>query len=243
MNRSFFTHPAPVYKVPHDSISVRWLLIVHRAVARAFQLMRDEGISLANALEDDITIKLENVLNNQVLNREEIEGFNRVFFGKIRRVIVVNFDGTRKSKKPDLCFELQRESRLDWDQLQDAIFAECKPVDGKHPLKDHYCAVNSDRAGIARFVTGDYAWAMQEAFMIGYIREGMVVDSHLAAALLDETRRGGLGDPTPPELIAPSNSSSSSVALYRTAHQRIFTWRSGQRATPITLYHSWHDCS
>jgi hypothetical protein len=182
------------------------------------------------------------VLNNQVLNRGEVEGFDKNFFGKVRRVEIVNYDGTKKSKKPDLCFDLQRENRIDWDQLQDAIFVECKPVDKKHSLKAHYCAVGKDCTGVERFVIGDYAWAMHEAMMVAYVRDGVRVDPDLINGLTDSRCHKLLGSPTKP-LIVPLGGAGAQP-LYKTAHRRLFTWReTGKPATTITLYHSWHDCT
>lgn len=197
---------------------------------------------MGQQLENDVTIKLEKVLNNKVLNRNEVEGFDKTFFGKVRRVEVVNFDGTRKSKKPDLCFDLQRETRVDWDQLQDALFAECKPVDKKHPLNGHYCAVGKDCTGIERFVVGDYAWAMEQALMIGYVRDGLSVHPHLADALSNETRKAKLGSPTAIQAINTTTSTNLAAVIYHTTHHRNFQWHDGRQATPIILYHSWHDC-
>lgn len=242
MNPRFFTRPTPRYKVPHDRIGVRWVLVTHLAITRAFEMIREEGFPLGEALENDITIKLENVLNNRVLNRGEVAGFDKGFFGKVRRVEMVNFDGTKKSKKPDLCFDLQRENRVDWDQLQDALFAECKPVDKKHLLKDHYCAVGKDCTGIERFIIGDYAWAMEEALMIGYVRNGYLVHPHLAESLQDKTRNHRLGSPTPVEAIETRTRGGSATVLYHTTHQRAFPWQTGGPATEIVIYHSWHDC-
>jgi hypothetical protein len=239
---NFFTQRhAARFTVPHDRVDIRWLLLAHLAVTKAFEIIRAERHVLNSALENDITIKLENVLNNQVLNRGEVEGFDKSFFGKVRRVEVVNFDGTKKSKKPDLCFDLQRENRVDWDQLQDAIFAECKPVDNGHSLNAHYCAVGKDCTGIERFVIGDYAWAMHEAMMIGYVRDGFRVDPHLVRSLADALRHKSLGSPTKPYAIA--SGSAKSEPLYQTCHDRLFIWKeNGKRATPIVLYHSWHNC-
>ncbi len=239
---NFFTRrPTAKFVVPHEPVGERWLLLAHMAVTKAFEIIRTERYALGSTLENDVTIKLENVLNNQVLNRGEVEGFDKNFFGKVRRVEVVNFDGTKKSKKPDLCFDLQRESRIDWDQLQDAIFAECKPVDKGHLLNAHYCAVGKDCTGIERFVIGDYAWAMHEAMMIGYVRDGFRIHPHLATSLADPKRHISLGSPSIPAPVASDRDDAES--LHQTQHLRRFKWKeNGQLATPITLYHSWHDC-
>lgn len=235
--------PPPVFRVPHDRIGPRLLTITHHAIALAFEILRHDGYELATAGENEITRQLESVLKNRIWNRNQIEGFDNTYFGPVGRGSeVVNFDGTKISKKPDLIFNLRREDRTDWDQTQDALFAECKPVDQKHKLKDHYCAIAKDCTGIERFVIGDYAWAMQEALMIGYVRDRFRIHPHLAESLADAKRHESLGSPTSPTLV-PS-SSTGGEAFHQTFHQRRFIWRqNGRPATPITIYHSWHDCT
>jgi len=242
MCSNFFTRTPPSFTLPHDPIGVRWVLVAHLAITRAFEIIREEGWSLNPRLENDVTIKLENTLNNQVLNRGEVDGFDKDFFGKIRRVEVVNFDGTKKSKKPDLCFELRREERTDWDQLQDALFAECKPVDNAHRLNSHYCAVGKDCTGIERFVIGDYAWAMEEALMIGYVRDGFSVKPYLQDSLKNVSKNTKLGSPNKLEAIEATTATGEKTTLFHTTHQRLFLWPENRQPTPIILYHSWHDC-
>lgn len=242
MTSSFFTRVPPRFSVPHDRIGIRWVLVAHLAIVRAFEIIREEDWPLGSRLENDVTVKLENVLNNLVLNRGEVMGFDKGFFGKVRRVEIVNHDGTKKSKKPDLCFDLQREDRTDWDQLQDALFAECKPVDKKHRLDNHYCAVEKDCTGIERFVIGDYAWAMEEALMIGYVRDGFSIQPHLRESLKSDSKKIKLGTPSPLRAIEAKDSKGGVSTVYHSDHKRAFVWRDGRPATPITLYHSWHDC-
>jgi hypothetical protein len=114
----------------------------------AFVIIRGRGFDLRNAGENAITNKLEDVLMNDILNLGTVDGFDRQFFGPVTRGSEVeNYDGKKISKKPDLVFHLQRENAV-WDRRQDAIFAECKPVDKSHPLSGHYCAVDKDCTGI-----------------------------------------------------------------------------------------------
>lgn len=246
MRPGFFTRPpAARYVVPHDRIGQRYILIVHQAVARSFEIMRSEGFNLAIARENEITAKLEETLENRVRNREEIDGFDGLFFGKVTRGNeVLNYDGTKISKKPDLMFHLRREDRIRWDQRQDAFFAECKPVDRSHSLAGHYCAVGKDCTGVERFVVGDYAWAMQEALMIGYIRDGFRMETDLLNALQEPSRYQRLGEP---DGLMPLEKTEASAGqpevLHLSRHKRLFRWTDGREATSIDLYHSWHACN
>jgi hypothetical protein len=239
MTPDFFARAPKRYSVPHDRIGVRWVLVAHQAISKAFEIIRKNRFALGAASENDITVELENVLNNQVRNQGEVEGFDGDFWGKIRRVETVNFDGTKKSKRPDLCFDLQRENNM-WDQLQDALFAECKPVDKRHLLKDHYCAVGKDCTGIERFIIGDYGWSMEEVMMIAYVRDNFSVVPHLEECLKSHSQRTRLG--TPSSIESVTTTPALTVPLYHTVHHRTFTWRDGSPATKVLVYHSWHDC-
>jgi|ERR1035437_3768041 hypothetical protein len=240
-NSSFFTRrPSARFVVPHAQLGERWLFITHAAITAAFFLIRKRGFDLLNAGENAITNELEDVLMNDLLNRGIVDGFDRIFFGSVTRGSEVeNYNGEKISKKPDLIFHLQRENVF-WDRRQDGIFTECKPVDHKHSLSANYCAVGTDRVGVERFVIGDYAWAMHEAMLIGYVRDGFRIYPHLAQSLGDPHRHISLGQPTAPEPISGFEGAES---LHKTRHFRRFKWKeTGQIATPIILYHSWHDC-
>lgn len=227
--------------MPHAPLGERWLLVTHAAITAAFLIIRKRGFDLKNADENAVTNKLEDVLMNDLLNRGAVGGFDKNFFGPVTRGSEVeNYNGKKISKKPDLIFHLQRENAL-WDRRQDGIFTECKPVDRKHSLLANYCAVGTDRVGVERFVIGDYAWAMHEAMLIGYVRDGFSIHPHLAKSLADPPRYMSLGEPTVP---APVPCVYDGVEpLYQTRHHRRFKWKeNGLAATSITLYHSWHNC-
>jgi hypothetical protein len=120
---------------------------------------------------------------------------------------------------------------------QDALFAECKPVDGAHPIAKHYC-----EGGIQRFVNGEYAWAMQEGMMIAYVRGERTINSHLVPVLASENHRAALGAPGAPELVSPAVGRGEPLQF--TIHQRSFLWPGGYgKACQIQIFHSWHHCA
>src|SRR5260221_9107940 len=238
-NSSFFTQrPSARFIVPHAPLGERWLLVVHTALTAAFPIIRRRGFDLRNSAENTITNELENVLMNDLLNRGIVEGFDKQFFGRVTRGSEVeNYNGEKISKKPDLLFHLQRENVL-WDRRQDAIFAECKPVDRDHSLSRNYCAVGTDRAGVERFVIGDYAWAMHEAMIIGYVRDGFRIDPHLVDCLAEPKRHKSLGSPTKP--ISIFSSREGPQPLHRTRHDRRFKWSgTGPLCTSILAHPLW----
>ena len=240
MNAGFFTRTQNRFEVPHERIGVRWLLLVHACIAKAFATMRSRGDDLQQASENAITNELENLLANDLQRPEGDVYLDPDFFwGVTRGSEVENHNGRKISKKPDLIFHLRRSNAL-WDRRQDALFAECKWISKKRTLRANYCSVGKDSSGIERFVVGDYAWAMQEALMIGYVLDGLRVIPDLEKTLATTPKRGRLGHPSAPELVISDG--NGQAQLVRTTHERTFTWRNGRRATPIDLFHSWHAC-
>ena len=231
----------PVYRLPHSNVDARILLITHRALVEAFRLLRAQppaGFVLATAKEDDITREIYRILEDDLLrSRKGVKGFDRRRFDRVVRAPeVTNYDGTHVVRKPDLVLFIMNREHLRFPS-QDALFAECKPVDDAHAIGKHYC----DR-GIGKFVTGDYAWAMQEGMMIGYVRGGRQIGTHLAPVLAGSDRHAALGSPTPPAIVSPT--AGDGEPLQATFHQRIFEWPAGNgTACEIRIFHSWHHCS
>ena len=142
---------------------------------------------------------------------------------------VRNYNGEHIDKRPDMVVELvgiPKHVR----PSQYGIFIECKPVDAKHSLVGHYC-----HKGILRFVRGDYAWAMTQAMMIGYVDSAGLPAERLAVAL--RTRRNKvlpIGEPT----TCVRSQAPTPVAI--SEHRRDFPYvENGQAAPPIILRHLW----
>ncbi len=240
MSRGFFTQRQAPIELPFPPVDVRYLLIVHACIARAFAMMRARGDDLAHTAENAITNELEQILRNDLADARGDVYLDPDFFVLVTRGSAVeNHNAEKIGKQPDLVFHLRRPEVLG-DKRQDALFAECKPIDNNHSLGGHYCAVGKSTSGVERFVVGDYAWAMQEALMVGYVRHGFAVEPHLTRALTAPAKRQGLGNPTKPTQV--QSLCSDEPRLYRTRHERAFVWRNGRKATPIEVYHSWHDC-
>ncbi|MDB6018103.1 MAG: hypothetical protein JWR19_2592 [Pedosphaera sp.] len=238
MNPGFFTR---TYRVPHPRLDVRWIAAVHLALMRAFELIRVNGFDLAGAGEDDITFRLEEVFEN-CLMRDDSGDLDLNFIRSVsRESATANHDESSIGRKPDLVFRLKRELCYTHNRVQDSLFAECKPVGREHPLNAHYCAVGKKTSGIERFVCGAYAAAMEQALMIAYARDGFKITRHLADTLAIPKTRAGLGQPTALSCVIEATSKNCQ-GFYLSTHQRLFSWPDGRPATPIDLYHSWHDC-
>lgn len=246
MSLGYFTRS---YRVPHPRLDPRWIATVHLALVCAFEMIRSDGFDLASAREDDISFKLEEVLMNRLLCGSESELDLSFIVNVTRESATANHDQSSLGRKPDFVFHLnRRELCHTHNRVQDCLFAECKPVGRAHPLRDHYCAVektNSGKehktSGMERFIRGGYASAMEQGIMIAYVRDGFQITRHLADALLVPKLRNGLGQPSALACIVETNRIFSQ-GLYITTHQRLFSWPDGNPATPIDLYHSWHEC-
>jgi hypothetical protein len=242
MNVPGFFTALPKHRLPHPPVSVRVILTVHLALIRAFELLRANPPAefiLSTAGEDNITRQLHTILEDKLLVTGEVSGFDRRRIGRVVRAPeLTNFDGKHPAKKPDLVLFLMQREHLPVQPSQDAIFAECKPVDKAHPVGEDYC----DK-GISRFVTGDYAWAVQEGVMVAYARAGYTIIKDLAPVLAG-TRHKALGSPTAPEVVSRSAVSHTAEALHSTLHGRTFNWPGGRgKASQIRVFHSWHNCS
>jgi len=231
------------YQLPHPDVPLRLILVTHLAVAKAFELLREQpptGFQLSAAKEDEITRQLQWILENRLLRGNEVPGFDtRRIKNVVRAPEVSNYNYQHPAKKPDLVlFLLQRES-LPLLHSHDGLFAECKPVDKKHPIGQHYCD-----QGIRRFVIGDYAWAMRDGLLVAYVRDGRTIEKNLVPALKSKNRRRPLGSPARPTSVQGSRSSDRMESVHVTTHKRSFLWPFDfGNACPIRIYHSWHDCS
>lgn len=96
-------------------------------------------------------------------------------------------DGEHHELRPDLNLHIAK-SRKDG---RFPLKVEAKILDATRPIAKY------GSAGIARFVSGDYAWGRREAMMVAYVRD----DSHLPTTLADHladpdiARRYGLLEP------------------------------------------------
>lgn len=239
MTNSGFFATGRDYQLPHPPIDVAVLLVIHSAICRAFSMLRSSDFPLASAPEDRITQELHWVLEDHLRQSGEVPGFDQRIFQKvIRAPEIANFDGRHPAKKPDLMFELARDNTLVLSS-QDALFIECKIVAVSHPLTTVYC-----NDGLSRFVNGDYAWAMQDGMMIGYVRCGNALSESLSSVMSREPYHTRLGRPSNCD-AAPGNAAHPfAEELHYTIHERNFEWPHGRGpAQEIRIYHSWHSCS
>lgn len=233
-----------LYDLPHPRLELAVILIIRRVLLRAFELLREQRFDLAEATEDQVTEALRGVVENHLRQTGDVAGFNkRTFDFVVRQGQWRNVDGTAITKTPDLFFKL-RDDENSRDRViseVDGLFVEAKPVDAKHPAGSRYCD-----DGLIRFVRGDYAWAMQEALMLAYARDGRTVAEHLIPAMAQGIRRTSLAMIQLPKACAVPGATAcpEAEAIHISRHRRHFQWPDEKGpACDIVIYHLWHECS
>ena len=231
------------FHLPHPRLGLPVILLVRRVVILAFDRLREQRFPLATAKEDEVTAALRSVIENDFRQTGSVPGFSRrTYETVIRQGQVANYDLSRHAKSPDLFFKLRNDEDEPRPVLSehDALFVECKPVDKTHAVGSKYCD-----DGLCRFVEGDYAWAMEEALMLGYARHGRSIEKNLIHDMQEPTRFSALRIVELPIVVPHPGASAVGYAdtLYVSRHRRGFPWIENKGdATDIFVYHSWHDC-
>jgi hypothetical protein len=225
MKVGFFTHGIE-YTLPHPQIPQRTVLILCKVIKRAWQLLVEippSNFILQSANEDTITQVLVEIIENRLRKNGELEGFNCALFGKVtREPKITNVDKKHPDKMPDIFFDLKRD-KLPILSDQDGLFVECKPVNSK--LFSNYC-----KKGLIRFVNGDYAWAMQDALMVGFVKGNY--SFRKLASVLDGTKSAALK--------TTNHSAVDEYTIYCSSHNRDFEWPENRgHACPISVVHLW----
>lgn len=162
------------------------MIVVQNVMSTAWRVLledvRQGQFSICNATEDQITERLHMILGElDAASDSAVPGLSQLQ-SPVREGNVRNYDGAQLDKQPDLAFRPIRGRVSCGNTVPTAIFIECKPIDTKHPVPSTYC-----RAGLIRFVNGDYAWGVDRAMMLGYVRNVCTLPGGLSTALTDPT--------------------------------------------------------
>lgn len=185
--RGLMTGQGPATGTPSD-IPLFLMVIVQNALAHAWRLLLEEvaegHFAICGEEEDTITERLYMILDDLSSNEPEtIEGFS-VFQTPVREGNLRNRAGNKLDCQPDLTFRPLRGQLTARSRSMEAIFVECKPIDSTHPIGSTYC-----KEGISRFVREDYAWAVNRAIMLGYVRNICPLPGGLAYVLDSDAGR------------------------------------------------------
>ena len=222
----FFTQDIE-FTLPHPPIPQRTILLICKVIRRAWQLLAENpptGFILHVEKEDTVTQMLVEIIENRLRKNGDIDGFDSAHFGRVvREPKITNYDKKHPDKMPDIFFDLKREKAPVLSD-QDGLFVECKPIDGDHPLFSCYC-----QKGLIRFVNGDYAWAMQDALMVGYVTGHYSYEK--LASVLNKNESTNLKTIDHSEIL-PS--------IYRSSPGREFEWQGNSgHACQISVSHLW----
>ena len=228
MQVGFFTNGVD-FKLPHPQIHPRTILLLCKVIQKAWQLLKETpptGFILKTADEDTITQILVEIIENRLRQKGDVAGFNCALFGRVARdKKEPNYNKRHPDKMPDIFFDLKRDKKPILS-TQDGLFVECKPVDRSHPVFSCYC-----KMGLIRFVNGDYAWAMQNALMIGYVKKPYSFEK-LASALDSDNANV--------DLKTINHSFTSELAIYCSNHKREFEWPEDcGPACQVEISHLW----
>lgn len=224
------------FQLPHPPIPLAVFLIVEEALRiswRRFTTRAGLRIDVHTATEDEITHDFYETLFDEVFGKGVVDGFDSERFDVVvREPKIRSHDRTHLDKMPDLFVGIAGRGDIA-RRSQDGLFIECKPVGAKHSAGRHYC----DK-GIVRFVRGEYAWAMTEAMMIGYVDPGCMVIPKLSGALA--RRAAALGVLEMPAPCPHSTVKDFANQVHTTHHRRLFNYaETGKPAPPIRLRHLW----
>ena len=214
-------------RLPLEPIADDHLEILADGLRQAFDDVRTSSPDTVAAGEEPEVTSLMEARLNRLVTEDALWRQLVLYVG--RGTERINFDGSSLEKRPDFSIVLSgRERRF-------PLVAEAKILDAAaSKTAALYC-----KEGIRRFVEGEYAWGNREAFMIGYVRDGSLIDP----ALTDALSRAARLHPDRylvESLPVPVGSGASDLAYTR--HGRNFVYRSQPPPNisgPISIWHLW----
>lgn len=158
----------------------RWqeglLIAIEDAVRAAWEHLKDDAekvVTVRTGGEPAITSDLVGMLESIRL-AGTLSPFDDLTIGKVHSgPEYINYNKASLQKKPDIVIDMNSARYGLDDSLHDAYFIECKLL-RNNPSANYY--INS---GINKFSRGDYAWAMPNAMMVGYVRNDAELPNYL----------------------------------------------------------------
>jgi len=219
-----------------SEIPVSLMAVVQNALGYAWRILltevADGQFTICNTHEDVITERLYMILDSIYCDKPElIDGF-ALFETPVREGNVRNHRGDRPDCQPDLTFRPLRGQIVAKSSVMSAIFVECKPIDSSHHVGSAYC-----QEGISRFVKGDYAWCVDRAIMLAYVRNICKLPDGLSYVLDQKKEIKNYQLVQKPISMGKTGSGDS---IYSTVHNRSsLALSSAIKSTSVTLHHMW----
>jgi len=217
-------------------IAFSLMVVVQNALSHAWQILLQEvekgQFSICESHEDEITEKLYMILCEvQARDPEVVKGLSG-FETPAREANLRNYRGDKLDCQPDLTFRPPRARITTSNTAITGIFVECKPIDSQHSIGSTYC-----KAGISRFICGDYAWAVDRAMMLGYVRNICHLPDGLSFVLSQPKAKT---DYQVKALPTMAGRASAGEEVYYSQHGRCMPgmYLVG-KAPSITLHHLW----
>ena len=212
----------PLPAIEHEIL----LVLAERLYAAYIEIRSSYPNIVEQGNEPEVTALMQARLN-RLIDEDTLWRLLVTWVG--RGVESISFDGSHLEKRPDLSIVLSgTERRL-------PLLVEAKIIDANtNKTIRNYC-----EEGLRRFVDGEYAWGNQEAFMIGYVRDGSTIEGELTPYLT----RADQSDPHRLRLLnQPVRVGSPELDLARSSHQREFVYVSQEAVNapgPIAIWHLW----
>lgn len=226
----------PSNSYPHPPFPDAVLRAVVSAIRRAWMPIaedeRKRGTKKAERRDElELNDDLRKELFALLVSRKLAAFTSDVFETPVVDGAVEDYSGKRIQSRPDITIRLRDIRPLAANPLFDAIFIECKRVREGSNLGPYFTK------GMKRFLDGQYAWAVPQAVMIGYLETGQVLPDHLE----ERVRRNGAG--VAMQLVAYGNNqavkSSGKRYLAYTRHERTWKHRNDDGPGDIELLHLW----
>lgn len=223
---------------PYPYWGEKLLFCIDIAIKQAWDnVLKKHSNKISHYNEVEITDALECELQI-IMDKDKIPGFDRTKFQSVvRGGEFRNFDGKNLEKKPDLFFRKIQLTPGIFDSRYDALFIECKVINGSNQSPLDYI-----KDGVRRFVDGEYAWCMQSSVMIAYVRDNKKFPKEIKATFKRNTKNKDVTKCDPIDNLYSKWNTITSPQTYKTVHTR--TWTHPDYGMPgnIEISHTWFDC-
>lgn len=213
--------PDSLIRIVADVIAVAWRRLLT-------EYKHDE---FCGFVEDTITERLYMILSE--IDDDPAEELRELALlqSPVREGNIRNFNNTHPDKQPDLTY---RPAKGYLGKVGNtataAIFIECKPIDQARPVGSTYC-----KAGLIRFVNGDYAWRVNRAMMVGYVRNISKLPGSLNHSLALPAMSTLLGCTSP---LIKQKPTLKMDDVWSSTHTRSFKFN-GKKIADIQVDHLW----